>query len=191
LSYTPDAGVETDPGHPDPDLPRSGAAGNPLVSRLVTAALVLLLVVATTFAVLMWRQHRQDASTDADRTDAVNVAEQFTLRLDSFDYRHLDAYSSSVTSLLTDKMKTDFQGSFKGFDAAFKSIQITSKGTVLAAGVEDIDPDSATVLVIHDVNVTSKGCVQPPYKRMSVDLRKVKGKWLVDDFKEGVPGCQG
>ena len=99
--------------------------------------------------------------------------------------------TSDPVALLRDKMRTDFQGSFKGFNAAFKSIQITSKGTVLSAGVESIDPDSATVLVIHDVNVTSKGCVQPPYKRMSVDLRKVKGKWLVDDFKEGVPGCQG
>ncbi|MEP6815184.1 MAG: hypothetical protein ABI873_06510 [Marmoricola sp.] len=189
MTHTPDAGIET--RHPDTDAPRSGASANPLTSRLVGAALALLLVVATTFAILMWRQHRQDAATEADRNAAVNVAEQFTLRLDSFDYRHLDSYSKQVGGLLTDKMKSDFAGSFKGFQAAFRTIQISSKGTVLSAGVQDSDQDSATVLVIHDVNVTSKGCVQPPYKRMSVDLRKVNGRWLVDDFKEGVPGCQG
>lgn len=191
MNDTPDAGIETDPRHPENDASRSAASRNPLTSRLVTAALVLLLVVATTFAVLMWRQHRTDTAAEADRTAAVNVAEQFTLRLDSFDYKDLDAYSKRVTALLTDKMRSDFQGSFKGFNSAFKAIQIKSKGTVLSAGVQDIDQDSATVLVIHDVNVTSKGCVQPPYKRMSVDLRKIKGTWLVDDFKEGVPGCQG
>jgi len=195
LKEAPDAGIESDPGHRDTDARRTGAPAsqmtNPLTSRLVTGALVLLLVVATTFAVLMWRQHRQDAAADADRSAAVNVAEQFTLRLDTFDYKDLGSYSKRVGGLLTEKMQGDFQGSFKGFEGVFKAIQISSKGTVLSAGIEDIDQDSATVLVIHDVNVTSKGCVQPPYKRMSVDLRKVKGKWLVDDFKEGVPGCQG
>lgn len=189
MDQTPDAGTET--GHPDTDARRTGATADPLTSRLVSAALALLLVVSTVFAVLMWRQHHDDVATDTDRRDAVNVAEQFTLRLDTFDYKDLDGYSKRVSGLLTDKMRTDFNGSFKGFDAAFKAIQISSKGTVLSAGVEDIDQDSATVLVIHDVNVKSKGCVQPPYKRMSVDLRKVQGKWLVDDFKEGVPGCQG
>jgi Mce-associated membrane protein len=160
-------------------------------SWLVAALLVLLLVVTTTFAVLMWRQHRQDVSADEDRNAAVNVAEQFTLRLDTFSYKDLGAYSKRVAALLTDKMKGDFDQSFKGFGVAFKTIQISSKGAVRSAGIEDIDQDSATVLVIHDVTVTSKGCVQPPYKRMSVDLRKINGKWLVDDFKEGVPGCQG
>ena len=200
MNEATDAGIETesasDSGHPGsdapgPDAPESRGRPGPLVGRLVAAALVLLLIAASVFAILMWRQHRADASAEADRSAAVNVAEQFTLRLDTYSYKDLDGYSKRVTKLLTDKMKSDFQGSFKGFQGALKSIQISSKGTVLSAGVEDIDPDSATVLVIHDVNVTSKGCVQPPYKRMSVDLRKVKGSWLVDDFKEGVPGCQG
>ncbi|MDQ6641639.1 MAG: hypothetical protein M3Y66_03995 [Actinomycetota bacterium] len=188
---TPDAGIETDPGHQDTDARRPGAPTDPLTSRLVTGALVLLLVVASTFAVLMWRQHRQDASAEADRSAAVNVAEQFTLRLDTFSYKDLPGYAKQVSGLLTDKMRNDFQGSFKGFEPAFTTIQITSSGTVRSAGIQNIDQDSATVLVIHDVKVTSKGCVQPPYKRMSVDLRKVQGHWLVDDFKEGVPGCQG
>lgn len=186
MNEAPDAGIETDPSRPHPDAP-----ANPLTGRLVTAALVLLLVVATTFAILMWHQHRQDATTDDDRSAAVNVAEQFTLRLDTYDYKHLDTYSEQVAGMLTEKSRAEFEGSFTGFESAFKTIQISSKGTVLSIGVQDIDEDSATVLVIHDVNVTSKGCVQPPYKRMSVDLRKVEGKWLVDDFKEGVPGCQG
>lgn len=171
---------------------RSSRPGsNPGLALAVIFALAVAFIAGVLMiAINLPTVNEQQKALD-DRNEAIKVAEQFTLRLDTFSYQDLDGYAKRVSELLTEKMRADFNGSFKGFDAAFQAIQITSKGTVLAAGVQDIDADSATVLVIHDVNVTSKGCVQPPYKRMSVDLRKVKGKWLVDDFKEGVPGCQG
>ncbi len=186
-----DAGIEIDPGHHDNDARARSPRLGPTVRVVLTAVLVVLLALSVTFAVVMVRQHNQDQAAITDRNDAVDVAQQFTLRLDAIDYKNLDQYSKQVSALLTDKMKADFAKNFTGFQQAFKQIQFTSKGTVLAAGIQDIDADSGTVLVIHDVAVKSKGCVQPPYKRMSVDLRKIKGTWLVDNFKEDVPGCQG
>jgi Mce-associated membrane protein len=184
-----DAGVEIDDGHHDSVAPPRRRSA--LTSWLVSAALVALLAASVAFAVKTWGDHRADVASDKDRSAALSVAQQFTLRLDDISYKDLTGYGKSVAPLLTPKMQTDFKSSFTSFDAAFKAIQLTSKGTVQAAGVQDIDQDSATVLVIHDVNVTSKGCVQPPYKRMKVDLRKINGTWLVDNFEEGVPGCQG
>ncbi len=143
------------------------------------------------FAVTSYRQYRSQDSAVADRNQAVNVAEQFTLRLDSLSYKDVPGYQKRVSALLTTKMRSDFSDSFQGFAKVFKSIQFSSKGTIKSAGISDIDADSATVLVIHNVAVTSKSCVQPPYKRMKVELRKIQGKWLVDDFTEDVPGCQG
>ena len=49
-------------------------------------------------------------------------------------------------------------------------------------GVGSYDPDSATVLVVHDGSVKSKLGSQVRHQRWSVDLVKVDGKWLVDDF---------
>ncbi|WP_158604338.1 hypothetical protein [Nocardioides mangrovicus] len=185
-----DTGIESDPGAPDAFArPRRGPSA--MVRAIIAAVLVALLAAAAVFAVTGWRTHRQDETTARDRTAAVNAAEQFTLRLDAVDYKDLDGYSKRLRALLTPKMRSDFSDSFKTFTQAYQAIQISSKGSVRAAGVQDIDADSATVLVIHDVTVTTKSCVQPPYKRMSVDLRKIGGKWLVDDFKEDVSGCQG
>ena len=53
---------------------------------------------------------------------------------------------------------------------------------MLLTGVGDLDDDSASILVVHDADVTStQGKVQHHY-RWSVNLVKVKGEWLVDDF---------
>ena len=47
----------------------------------------------------------------------------------------------------------------------------------------DLDDDSATVLVAHDASVkTTQGDIEHHY-RWNVDLVKVDGKWLVDDFE--------
>ncbi|MCW2757066.1 MAG: hypothetical protein JWO46_812 [Nocardioidaceae bacterium] len=189
MSTSSEPGIEEDLGADTPaSSPRRGRA---VLTWVLSALLVVVIAVAGTFAVTTCQQKKDDDAAQADRSAALSVAEQFTLRLDAIDYKHLDTYRSQVSALLTPKMKTDFTQSIASFDQAFTAVELVSKGTVQVAGVSDIDQDSATVLVIHDVNVTTKGCAQPPYKRMKVELRKIKGKWLVDDFEEGVPGCQG
>lgn len=156
----------------------------------VPAALAVLLVAGAVVGVVSFSKWRGERADQEARQEVTTVAQQFALRLDAIDYKDLDAYQKGVEQLLTTKMKSDFSQNYGAFAPAFKAIEITSKGVVRAAGVQDIDQDSATVLVIHDVDVTAKGCAQPPYKRMSVDLQKVDGKWLVSDFTEDVPGCQ-
>ena len=60
--------------------------------------------------------------------------------------------------------------------------KVQGTGKVLISGIADLDSDSATVLVAHDASVkTTQGNLQHPY-RWTVDLVKVGGKWLVDNF---------
>ena len=171
--------------------PTGGRPRRPWWQLALPALLALLLVAGVVVGAVAFTKWRTDQAADEAQQDALSVAQQFTLRLDAVDYKNLDTYQKQVSALLTTKMRTDFKQNYSSFEPAFKAIQITSKGEVRAAGVQDIDEDSATVLVIHDVNVTAKGCVQPPYKRMKVNLVKVQGEWRVNDFTEDVPGCQG
>lgn len=180
----------------DDAVPGDGAAPGVVTRRpwwqyAIPGVLILLLVAGAVIGAVSFTKYRTDQRDVDARQAAVNAAQQFTLRLDNLDYKDLKKYQAQVGELLTTKMKSDFTKNYDQFGQVFQAIQITSKGVVRAAGVQDIDDDSATVLVVHDVDVTSKGCVQPPYKRMKVSLQKIQGKWLVSDFTEDVPGCQG
>ena len=112
----------------------------------------------------------------------VAVAEQFCLRVDAFDGDHPEEYQKSVTEMLTTKYK-------KAFDTEFAAIQQLGiqkgqkgKGTVIASGIGSLDADSATVLVVHDNTITSSAGTTQRHSRWSVELDKVDGRWLVDDF---------
>ncbi|GGF43289.1 hypothetical protein GCM10011519_16460 [Marmoricola endophyticus] len=182
--------TDVDDAVPDEGAAQESRPRRPWWFYAVPALLAVLLVAGVAVGAVMFTRERSDQSAVEDRQDAMDVAQQFTLRLDALNYKDLDEYQERVGELLTTKMKSDFTKNYDQFGKVLQAIQITSKGEIRASGVQDIDDDSATVLVIHDVAVTSKGCVQPPYKRMQVSLQKVKGKWLVSDFTEDVPGCQ-
>ena len=64
----------------------------------------------------------------------------------------------------------------------YQTAKVKGDGKVLLTAVGDSDSDSATVLVVHDASVTtSQGKLEHHY-RWSVDMVKVGGSWLVDDF---------
>lgn len=120
--------------------------------------------------------------SDAERHKVLAVAEQFCLRVDGFDGDHPEAYQKQVTEMLTTKYK-------KAFDTEFAAIQQLGvqkghkgKGTVVASGIGSLDADSATVLVVHDNTITSSTGTVERHFRWTVELNKVDGRWLVDDF---------
>jgi Mce-associated membrane protein len=161
--------------------------------------IALVLLVATALGVLvavvlLYRSsHLTDAPygltnsgreipSDTVQHKVVAVAEQFCLRVDAFDGDHPDEYQKSVTQMLTTKYK-------KAFDTEFAAIQKlgiqkgqNGKGTIVASGVGSLDSDCATVLVVHDNTITSSAGTTERHSRWTVDLNKVDGKWLVDDF---------
>jgi hypothetical protein len=120
--------------------------------------------------------------TDAERHEVVAVAEQFCLRVDAFDGDDPEGYRKLVTPMLTTKYK-------KAFDTEFDAVQKLGvqagqkgKGTIVVSGVADMDEDSARVLVVHDNTITSQAGSTSRHYRWTIDLNKVDGKWLIDDF---------
>jgi Mce-associated membrane protein len=178
LSNHIDAGIE-DPGEHGRPAPRVSER----LLRILTAVLALVLVAGV--AVAVWFEVKvRDADRDQrQRAEAVAAASQFAVRMDTFDGKKMDAYSKSVQQLLTTKYKSEFDKQFQPFKQVYTQAQAVGTGKVVMSGVSSFDPDSATVLVVHDGSVKSKlGQSQVRHQRWSVDLVKVGGRWLIDDF---------
>lgn len=179
------AGVEEVPGPSDDrsDGPSTAKApGRARRRNVIAAALAVVLVVAVVLAVVSYRAHTADERKDTNREDALAAARQFALRMDNFDGAKVDKYIASVRKLLTTKAKGDFDKTFTAFKEVYKKGHAKGTGKIWVAGVGNIDHDSATVLVVHDATVKSDLGTQARNFRWTVDMAKVRGTWLVNDF---------
>lgn len=120
--------------------------------------------------------------SDQARHQAVAVAEQFCLRMDAVDGSDTSGYVDRVSELLTTRQKAKFTSGFGEFEKLGVDKSLRGEGTIKASAVSDMDTDSATVLVAHDSTVTTSSGTTERHYRWTVTLRKVSGKWLVDDF---------
>jgi hypothetical protein len=159
---------------------------------LALVAVTVLTVVAASVMVYRARNLTDDPfslsnsgrpiPSEAERHEVVAVAEQFCLRVDGFDGDDPDGYRKQVTPMLTTKYKKSFETEFEAIQKLGVQKGQKGEGKVVVSGISDLDQDSATVLVVHDNAITSStGTVQRHY-RWTIDLAKVDGKWLIDDF---------
>jgi Mce-associated membrane protein len=194
VSQAPPVGIE-DPDQTVLAPATGGSTGGSTVRALVAAVLLVLLVLGVVACgYLVYRlNHLNDdplnplsdapaVPADTQRKQAAAVAEQFALRMDQVDSTKFDAYVKSVNGMLTTKAKTKNSEVFEAMKQSYEAAKVKGTGKVLATGLSDIDDDSATVLVAHDASVTTtQGDIEHHY-RWSVNLVKVGGSWLVDDF---------
>jgi Mce-associated membrane protein len=182
------------------DTERSAADPNRRFRLVLTGVLVLLLVLAA--GCLVWLlAERRGAAADAQRErDAViRQTEQFVLRLNTYgpedldEQGHLTAYKDRVLGVMSAKFGSDFEQS--GLSLAEQTVQQGYGRTaeVYGVGVDDLDGDSATVIVAGSLtgslpdpkapeDESKRTDDQPEVLRWSVDLVKVDGTWLVDDY---------
>ncbi len=171
------AGID-DPGAPERPRLRLRAR----TVRVLTAVLAVVLVVAVGVGVWAGLKVRAADEAQRERAAAANVASQFALRMDSVDGSDFDAYIKDVNELLTTKAKTKNSEVFDAMKQSYETAKVQGSGKVLLTAVGDSDADSATVLVVHDADVTTtQGNIEHHY-RWSVNVVKVSGAWLVDDF---------
>ncbi len=150
--------------------------------RLVSVLLAVVLVVSSAGAIWLAVKARADSERQRDRAAAANVASQFALRMDNVDGTDFDAYMDNVNKLLTTKAQTKNKEVFDVLKQGYETAKVKGSGEVLVTAIGDADQDSATVLVVHDAKVTTtQGNIDHHY-RWTVNVVKVKGSWLVDDF---------
>jgi Mce-associated membrane protein len=165
------------------------------VRAVITAVLVPLLVIGlVACGYLAFRlQHPNEEPlnpvsgaaglpSDHMRAQVTATAEQFALRMDNVDGTNFDAYVKRIEQLLTTKAKAKNKSVFSSMGQTYAAAKIKGTGKILLAGVADLDDDSATVLVAHDATVTTTQGTLEHHYRWTVELVKVGGKWLVDDF---------
>jgi len=177
LTEETNAGVE-DPGAAERPAPRVRAR----TLRIFTAVLAVVFLAAVVAAVWFGMKARSDQETEQERTAAANVVSQFALRMDKIDGTDFDSYIKGVNELLTTKAKSKNNQVFDAMKQSYQTAKVKGAGKVLLTALGDADEDSATVLVVHDADVsTTQGNIEHHY-RWSVNVVKIDGNWLVDDF---------
>lgn len=154
------------------------------VSRVVAGLLVAALVAAAGF---FGYQYVTGGGHEGSSSDAavLAVANDYAVKLSSFDYRDLDKNKKAIAEMSTE----DFGKKYDEMVGALTEIVSNGKGEATAevthSAVESIDGDTATVLLFVDQqarNVVAPEGRKQPY-RMVVKLKQSGDRWLVDDVQ--------
>jgi Mce-associated membrane protein len=194
----PDAssGVTEDDSHPVQDssapLFRRGLLGVLLV--LLVASIAAAGYLATNRSVPALGIEGEQESLQAQRDQVEAQAEQFLLRVNTYDPSMLDSdgtmpkYRQLVEEVITPKFAADFDQSVTVVEQVVQGRGDTVTCEVFSTGVSAIDSDSATALVAGATTNTipGKDGEAPKTNSQPLQLRlemvKIQGKWLVDDF---------
>lgn len=189
-----DAGVTDDRASSAP--PASPAHPSARTRARVLAALLALLLLGA--AALVWVALTRaggpgggDADAAQEQRDAVmSTSEQFLLRMGTYgpdlldDEGRMTEYRDRVEEVITDKFAEDFAEQATVAEQLVAQADQQREAEVFASGVASVDDDTATTLVAGAFTDTyGDGEPQAPSSfRMEVELVRVDGEWLVDDF---------
>jgi Mce-associated membrane protein len=152
----------------------------------VTASALLVAALALS-AALYWYQYRPEQQTDSAAADAAKqAASDGAVAILSYSPNSLDHDFTAAKSHLTGDFLsyyTDFTGKIVGPAAKQKGLKTSA--AVLQAGVSELQPDRAVVLLFVDQSTTSTDRPDPAMSARSVlvTMTKVKGNWLISKFE--------
>lgn len=148
--------------------------------RTVAVALLLVLAVGTavTFGVLLLKR----TATDRAGSEALATARAYAVTVTSYDYQNLDRDFADVLDGATGEFKDQYGAASQALRKLISDAKATSRGTVLAAGVQQASPGEVEVLVFVDQAITNSAAPQPRLDRNRVlmTLTPHDGRWLVD-----------
>jgi Mce-associated membrane protein len=171
--------------------------------RLVLLYALALALVVSVVAALIVGSHRhawpfssgQAGSVQADREAAMATTQQFVLRVNTYGPSLLNPdgqmpeYRSRVKAVITPKFAVSFEQGVTVAEQSVKNYGAKRTCAVFATGVEQIDTDSAQVLVAGSFSETLRNksgkrisAGEPAPFRLRVALDKIDGHWLVDDY---------
>jgi Mce-associated membrane protein len=199
-----DTSVDEDQAEMSAESAPPGTAGASRRTRLRRVlAVVLAAVVVLCVVLLAWMAAggRSSASGGLDlpreREQAMSLTDQFVKRLGTYSPDMLDdsgqmpAYREQVREVITPKFAADFDKEVATAEQLVAQGGITRSAEVFATAVSSVDDDSARVLVAgaftdsytQGTGEKARTVDQEPLPfRFTVDLVRIEGEWLVDDF---------
>ena len=182
---------------PDP----AAAPRRARLRRVLAGVLAAVVVICVALLVWMAAGGRPTSSGGLDlpreREQAMSLTDQFVKRLGTYSPDMLDdsgqmpAYREQVREVITPKFAADFDKEVATAEQLVAQGGITRSAEVFATAVSTIDDDSARVLVAgaftdsytQGTGDEARTVDQEPLPfRFTVDLVRIEGEWLVDDF---------
>lgn len=171
------------PGAAPPQRPPRAPGWLTLVIVLSVGSVLLMVVAAV--LVVAGPAPAPGGIAEDDRQAALQSARQSTLDLVTIDYRTAQRDIDEVLDGATGQFRDEFAGAGAQVRGAAERSRVESTGQVQEAGIERIDPASATVLVAAAGtvrNISTPEGEQRDY-RIRVTLQKVNGQWLVSSVE--------
>lgn len=155
--------------------------------RAATVAVLVVLVAGSGVAAgLLDTRTSNAAATGQEREEAAAAAKTEIPQILSYNYKTLSADLARASADTTGTFSGQFgvlASQYIGPNAVKQ--QTVTKATVPVAAAVASSGDQVTVLVFLDQSTTSKSQPKPRTSagQLRVTMQKVKGRWLVEDFK--------
>lgn len=153
-------------------------------------AVALALACAAVFGGVLVYQEHQDRQRDArtqERYGAVLAAARDEVEaFINIDYRNAQESLDAVAAGATGEFLEQYDSSTEGMVELLEKNQSVMDGTVLWAGVVDLDSDSATVLAATEGTVANTVSDNKPvarYFRLKLDLQLVDDEWRTSNLE--------
>lgn len=162
------------------------------IRRRLPRSRFILLIVAVVASVgfaggLFVFQYRPDQQLGAAAADAaLAAASEGAVAILSYSPETVDRDVAAANSLLTGEFLRYYREFSQHFVApAVRQQDVKASATVLRAGVSELHPDSAVVLLFIHQTTTSKDKPEPVLtsSNVRVGLTKVDGTWLISKFE--------
>lgn len=149
--------------------------------RSAVVALSVLTVAAIAAGVVFFLQTRDDSQQDRLRAEAVQVAGQQAVNLLTVNGDNVDGQLAALTGNSTGDFQRQFEGITKTFGDVVRQGKVNSTGRVEAAGVDQLNGDTARVQLALSSTVTNSQASDPQTRqyRITVDLQRKEDRWLV------------
>lgn len=157
-----------------------GAVGHR--QRIVVGLLALALIVALAGLTVAWRAERHETSLRQAGEAASRAARAVAVELTTYDYRTVEDDHARVTAAGTARFRRYFASVGAKSAAVVRQLQVTARGTVVAAAPQVGDSNHVRVLLFVDQVVRAKGTrgSQTEEPRISIQMVREGDRWLVD-----------
>ena len=166
-----------------------------VLAAVFVGCVALSVILATNRSVPALGIEGEQAALQDQRDEVRAQAEQFMLRVNTYDPSMLaddgtmPEYRELITEVITPKFAAEFEQVVELPERLVRDQQLTVSCQVFSTAVSAIDQDSATALVAGATTSTLPAAeeggepqVLSQPVQLQVELRKIDGTWLVDDF---------